>query len=408
MRLIIIPLFLFLFLSCKRKKDTVTDDSSIPSLETGPPVETQAPNTSYQPAFDGQTRAGSIITKTEYEATLITTALNSPWGIAVLPDGRMLISEKDGTMRIVSNTGNVSAEITGIPTVYSGGQGGLLGLCLDPDFTQNRMVYWVYAEKENGKTSSCIAKGRLSDDEKQIESPMRIYKALPSINSTLHYGGRILFDADGYLIASTGERSILASRPLAQDLSTALGKIIRIKTDGTPAQDNPLASSGALPEILTYGHRNPQGLAIHPVTGKLWSSEFGPRGGDEINSIEAAKDYGWPTISYGIEYGGAPVGDGITVHAGMEQPVYYWDPSVSPSGITFYKGTKIPEWENNLFICCLSGQHIIRLHINEGKVLGEERLLEDEHQRFRDIVQGTDQALYAITDAGRLYRIDSK
>jgi glucose/arabinose dehydrogenase len=271
------------------------------------------------------------------------------------------------------------------------------------------MVYWVFSENVAGGTLTAVAKGRLSDNETTIESPTVIYRAIPAANSTAHYGGRILFDSNGNLLVSTGERSNLSTRPLSQSVTAALGKIVRITKDGQPASGNPTFSgAGALPELYSIGHRNPQGIAIHPTTGDLWNSEHGPRGGDEINRVVAGANYGWPTITYGIEYGGGAIGSGIQQQAGMEQPVYYWDPVISPSGITFYKGNRVPEWENNLFIGALSGQHIARLVIKNNKVIGEERLLKDENQRFRAITQGTDNALYAITDAGILYRIDKE
>ena len=225
----------------------------------------------------------------------------------------------------------------------------------------------------------------------------------------MHYGGRILFDKSGDLFVSTGERSDLETRPQAQDLNSALGKILHITTDGKPAGGNPfLNDANARPEIYSYGHRNVQGLAFHPETGDLWENEFGPRGGDEVNLIQPGKNYGWPTITYGLEYSGKKVGKGITRQPGMEQPVYYWDPVVSPSGMTFYSSDSLPEWKNNLFIGSLSGNHIVRLVIKNNKVVGEERLLADQGQRFRAVTQGIDGALYAITDEGRLYRIGKK
>ena len=270
------------------------------------------------------------------------------------------------------------------------------------------MVYWVFSEQVAGGTLTAVAKGRLSNNETSIENPIVIYRAAPAANSNAHYGGRILFDSNGNLFVSTGERSNLNTRPLSQSVTAALGKIVRITTDGQPAPGNPtFTGAGALPELYSIGHRNPQGLAIHPATGDLWQSEHGPRGGDEINRVTAGANYGWPVITYGIEYSGQPIGAGIQQQNGLEQPVYYWDPVISPSGITFYKGNRVPEWENNLFIGALSGQHIARLVIDtNNKVVGEERLLAGENQRFRAITQGTDNALYAITDAGRLYRID--
>jgi glucose/arabinose dehydrogenase len=390
-----------LFASCS---DTIDENGGNNTL---PPVETNAANTNYQPAFPGQTRANGVKTSTPYVFEVVTSALSAPWGITSLPDGRLLITERMGTMRIVSNTGTLSNAITGIPAVNSGGQGGLLGICVDPQFTSNRMIYWVFSENVAGGNVTSVAKGRLSNSETMVENPVVIYRANPSANvGNLHYGGRILFDSTGNLFVSTGERSDLSTRPLAQSVTAAVGKILRITTSGQPAPGNPaFTQSGALPELYSMGHRNPQGIAIHPITGELWQSEHGPRGGDEINHVQAGQNYGWPTITYGIEYSGATIGDGIQQKAGMEQPVYYWDPVISPSGITFYKGNSIPEWQNNLFVASLSGMHIARLVLDNNKVIGEERLLASENQRFRDITQGLDNALYAVTDGGKLYRI---
>jgi glucose/arabinose dehydrogenase len=385
------------------------DDGDGNGNQTGPPVETLPANTDYEPAFEGQTRIDGVITTTDYESRIVTSNLEAPWGVTSLPDGRLLITEKAGNMRIVTTTGTVSGAITGIPDVNAAGQGGLLGLCVDPQFASNRMVYWAFSENVAGGTLTAVAKGRLADDEKSIENAMVIYRANPAYPSDLHYGGRVIFDRSGNLFISTGERSVLPTRPLAQSVEAALGKIIRITTDGQPAPGNPTFSdNGALPELYSIGHRNPQGIALHPETGDLWQTEHGPRGGDELNRVRAGANYGWPTITYGIEYSGATIGDGIQQKDGMEQPVYYWDPVISPSGITFYKGDRVPEWKNNLFISSLSAKHIIRLVIDDSRVVGEERLLASEGQRFRDITQGTDNALYAVTDEGRLYRIDRK
>ncbi|MHA3789148.1 PQQ-dependent sugar dehydrogenase [Flavobacterium hauense] len=385
------------------------DKSDTAPVVTGPPVETSDPNTSYEPAFDGQTRANGAMTTTAYTYNIITSGLSSPWGITGLPDGRLLVTEKGGSLRIVTQEGQISAPIGGLPAVNSEGQGGLLGLCLDPDFTSNRMVYWVFSEAVTGGNVSAVAKGRLASNEASIESATVIYRANPANASTLHYGGRILFDRDGNLLVSTGERSVLETRPLAQSITSGLGKIIRITKDGQPAAGNPgFSGTGALLELYSIGHRNPQGIALHPVTGDLWQSEHGPRGGDEINLVKSGKNYGWPVITYGIEYGGEAIGDAIQQKEGLEQPVYYWDPVVSPSGMTFYKGKRIPEWENNLFIGTLSGAHIVRLILHNNRVVGEERLLSGEGQRFRDITQTADGAMYAVTDQGRLYKIDKQ
>jgi glucose/arabinose dehydrogenase len=402
----IVASVLMTLFSCANDKDK--DIDSNPGTTTNP-VEGNAANTTYKPAFAGQTRINGVQTNTPYQGVVLATTLSSPWGIKSLPDGRLLITEKGGTMRIATTAGVLSAPITGIPAVNAAGQGGLLGLTIDPEFTSNRMVYWVFAEATTGGNNTAVAKGKLSADEKTIEGATVIYRAKPANASTLHYGGRILFDKSGFLVISTGERSVLETRPLAQSVATGLGKVIRITKDGQPATGNPtFTQAGALPELYSYGHRNPQGLALNSVTGEIWLAEHGPRGGDEINRIKPGANYGWPTITYGIEYSGEKVGAGIQQQDGLEQPVYYWDPVVSPSGMTFYTGNRVPEWQNNLFIGALSGMHIVRLAIKDNKVIGEERLLASENQRFRDVTQGNDGALYAITDGGRLYKIDKK
>lgn len=401
--LLILAAMSAMMLSCS---DDDADDNN--GNQTGPPVETEPANTSYKPAFEGQTRITGMITTTDYESRVITDDLKAPWGVTSLPDGRLLVTEKAGNMRIVTAAGTVSDAITGIPAVNSANQGGLLGLCLDPQFASNRMVYWSFSETVAGGTITAIAKGRLADDEKKIENATVIYRTTPPYASDLHYGGRVIFDRDGNLYVSTGERSVLPTRPLAQSVEASLGKIVRITTDGQPASGNPSFGAGALPELYSIGHRNPQGIAVHPETGDLWQAEHGPRGGDEVNRVRPGNNYGWPTITYGIEYNGDTIGDGIQQKDGMEQPVYYWDPVISPSGITFYKGDRVPEWKNNLFISSLSAKHIARLVIEDNRVVGEERLLASERQRFRDITQGPDNALYAVTDEGRLYRIDRK
>jgi len=399
----------FMMASCGASNADKNSQSNGPDTTTAtqlPPVETKDANTDYKPAFPGQTRIAGVKTTTAFEGKVLSDGLNKPWGITGLPDGRLLITEKGGTMRIASADGTLSAAITGLPKVNSEGQGGLLGITVDPDFTNNRMVYWTFSENTSNGNLTAVAKGKLSADEKTIENAQVIYQATPGYKGNLHYGSRILFDKGGNIIFSTGERSDLVTRPQAQDLNSSLGKVIRITTEGKAASGNPFEGrSDARPEIYSYGHRNVQGLAINPATGDLWEAEFGPRGGDEINIIKPGKNYGWPTITYGIEYSGDKIGDAIQQKEGLEQPVYYYDPVISPSGITFYSGNDIPEWSNNLFLAALSGTHIARLVIENDKVVGEERLLVDEVQRFRDITQGKDGALYAVTDQGRLYRI---
>jgi aldose sugar dehydrogenase len=408
-KLILLIFTLIPFISCK-KPESKTDDIVVvvPEPITKTSVERNPPNSRYSPSFQGQTRIKSVKTTTAIQSSAITTSLVSPWGITSLPDGRLLVTEKAGRMRIVTTTGTVGNIITGIPAVNSSGQGGLLGLCLDPQFSTNRMVCWAFTENVTGGTLTAVAKGKLSNDESNIENATVIYRSGPAGNNgNAHYGGRVIFDQTGNLVVSIGERAYNNTRELAQSVEVSLGKIVRITTSGLPAEGNPtFTQSGALPELYSFGHRNPQGIAFHPVTKELWQSEHGPRGGDEINLVKPGSNYGWPIITYGLEYSGQQVLTGIQKQDGMEQPIYYWDPVVSPSGISFYSGNRVPEWQNNLFVCSLSGMHIARLVIENNKVTGEERLLSGESQRFRDITQGQDGALYAITDAGRMYRID--
>lgn len=399
---------LFLTSSCSNKDN---DPEAAAPTQTQPAnpssVETNPPNSSYAPAFAGQTRVNAVQTSTAYSSRIITSALSSPWGIAILPDGRFLITEKAGTMRIVNANGVVSSPITGIPVVNSSGQGGLLGLCVDPAFATNRMVYWTYSERLAEGNLLAVAKARLSDTDLNMEDVTVIYRATPAYSGTNQYGSRIIFDRTGNLLISSGDRSDPGIRVQAQALNSSIGKILRITTNGQAAMGNPYSGQvNARAELYSIGHRNQHGLAIHPVTGDLWEGELGPRGGDEINLIRAGGNYGWPLLTYGIDYSGQPIGNAIQQQDGMEQPIYYWDPVISPSGMTFYRGNRVPEWENNLFVAALSGQHIARLVIANNRVTGEERLLTSENQRFRDIIQGIDNALYAITDGGRLYRID--
>lgn len=397
--------FFFLSASCDERKENAQQPPSDPL----PPVETQQPNTSYSPAFEGQTRIAGVRTTTPYAATIIASGLSNPWAVTALPDGRLVITEKEGTLRLVTTDGNVSEKISGFPEVDDRRQGGLMDVAPAPDFTSSRMLYFTFAERTPQGSLTAVGKGRLSDNETSVENFQTIYRAIPYYDNSMHFGSRIVFDKKGNIFVSTGERSDLATRPNAQKLNTAHGKVVYITTEGNPVAGNPFINTAdALPEIYSYGHRNPQGLDIHPVTGELWLSEMGPRGGDEINLIQPGKNYGWPTITYGIEYNGNTIGDGITQKEGMEQPVYYWDPVQSPSGIAFYSSNVIPEWENNLFVGGLSSRHIARLVFKEGKVVGEERLLEEEGQRIRDVADGKDGSLYAVTDEGRLYRIAKK
>lgn len=390
--------------------ETGTQDTSTPSptsLVLYPPVENNPPNApAYEPAFEGQTRAPGLRTVSPYTVEVLTDRLASPWAVTALPDGRLLITEKAGSLRIWSQDHGLSARIGGFPELDSRGQGGLLDVAPAPDFAQSRELYFTFAEQTAQGSATAVGFGRLAADERKIENFTTIYRALPYYDNSMHFGSRLTFAEDGTLFVSTGERSDLATRALAQTLDNGYGKILHITADGEPVPGGPFAGqSPAWPEIYSYGHRNVQGLALHPATGRLWISEMGPRGGDELNLIVPGGNYGWGEISYGLEYSGAAIGGGETQLEGTEQPVYYWDPVLAPSGMAFYEGDAIPEWRDNLFIGGLRAQHISRLVLDGQRVVGEERLLEDEGQRFRDVGMGRDGALYAVTDGGRLYRI---
>ncbi|RFZ84257.1 PQQ-dependent sugar dehydrogenase [Mucilaginibacter terrenus] len=376
------------------------------NAQTGAPVETSAPNSDYKPAFPGQTRAPGVKTTAAYKATIINSDLKQPWGLCVLPDGRFLVTQKGGSMIILKANGQVDKKITNLPDVVAQGQGGLLDVNIDPGFASNRMIFWDYAESGSDGYTLAIAKGKLSADESSITNIQVIYRATPAYKGTLQYGSRILFDKKGNLFVSTGERSGNDIRMKAQDLGASIGKVIHITKEGKAVAGGPFAGkAGALPEIFAYGFRNPEGMTWNPATGELWEAEFGPRGGDEINIIRAGNNYGWPVVTYGIEYSGSKVGEGIQQKEGVTQPVYYWDPSISPAGITFYTGNIIPEWKGNLFVGGLGGSHIARLIIKNNKVVGEERLLKDKGERWRALNTGKDGALYGVTDSGKLYRI---
>lgn len=388
------------------------DGTSTPSETTTegilPPVETVDPNTDFKPAWAGQTRAPGIVTETPYTASVFAKGLDSPWGIASLPDGRFAVTQKAGQMVIIGTDGSISEPVTGFPEVESSGQGGLLDVLPAEDFDVSRTLYFTLSERTSEGSLTAAGKGRLADDETTIEEFTILFRAIPVTSGRNHYGSRLDFDHEGHLLMTTGDRQSQETRMMAQELDNGLGKILRITTDGMPVSDNPFTeNAGALSEIYSYGHRNVQGLAVHPETHEIWISEMGPQGGDELNLIESGKNYGWPIISYGEEYSGSPILDGIAVMDGMEQPRYYWDPVVAPSGMVFYDHDRIPEWQNNLFITSLRGQHILRLILDGHDAVGEERLLTEEGERFRDITVSSDGALYAITDSGLVYRVGS-
>ena len=378
----------------------------------GAPVASKPANAPDQrPAFAGQTRAPEVKSNVAVQVTTVAEGLNMPWGLAFLPDGRLLISEKHlGQLRILGTDGKLSGPVQGLPAVVGADQGGLLGLAVDPKFSENGLIYWAYAEPaDNGTNNTAVARGKLTGD--RVENVQVIFRQTPSLNSTKHYGGRLVFAPDGTLFVTTGERSILEGRAQAQRLDGTLGKVVRINSDGSIPKDNPFVGKpGVRPEIWSYGHRNILSAAIDPKTGKLWEVEHGARGGDELNVIEAGKDYGWPTITYGLEYSGKPVGAGLTAKEGMEQPVYYWDPVIAPAGMAFYEADLFPAWKGSILIGGLGSKALVRLVMQDGKVVGEERLLTDLNERIRDVVVGPDGALYLATDSknGRVLKVTPK
>jgi aldose sugar dehydrogenase len=321
----------------------------------------------------------------------VATGLAHPWGLAFLPDGRMLVTERSGTLRLVSKDGKLSEPLSGVPEVVAEGQGGLLDVAIDPDFKSNSLVYLTYSEPGEGGASTAVARGKLGNSG--LENVEVIFRQEPKINGNLHFGSRLAFAPDGTLFVTLGERFQFTP---AQDLSNDLGKIVRINPDGSIPKDNPFVGrQDARPEIWSYGHRNPQGAAIHPETGKLWETEFGPRGGDEVNVPQAAANYGWPVVSWGKHYDGREIPKPPT-HPEFADAIYHWNPVISPSGITFYTGDAIPAWKGNLLIGALSEQAIVRLTLDGEKVVGEERI--PMGTRIRDVVQGPDGAVYALTD----------
>lgn len=382
----------------------------------GAPVETRPANGKGQvPAFPNQTRAPEMKAGVEYEVKTVVEGLANPWAIAFLPDGRMLVTEKAGRLRIVGADGALGEPVAGLPAPYVKGQGGLLGLALDPAFAKNGLIYWSYAESPAEKmTNTAVARGKLvvgADGQGRLEAVQVIYHQAPSLESVQHYGGRLVFAPDGKLFVTLGDRSVLPGRVQSQNLDSAIGKLVRINADGTIPKDNPyLGKAGARPEIWSIGHRNIQGAALNPATGKLWTIEHGARGGDELNIPQAGKDYGWPTITYGIEYQGGPIGAGITAKDGMEQPVYYWDPVIAPSGLAFYNAGLFPKWKGSLFIGGLASTSVTRLTLDGDKVVGEERIVTELKERIRDVVVGPDGALYLATDSadGRILKLVPK
>jgi glucose/arabinose dehydrogenase len=341
---------------------------------------------------------------------VVASGLVEPWGLAMLPDGRWLVTERPGRLRIVTAQGVVGEPITGLPEVDARGQGGLLDVLVGPSFAQDRLIYWSYAEPRQGGNATSVARGRLSPDGARVENVQVIFRALPAYEGTLHYGSSLAFAPDGKLFITLGERSDAPMRPQAQDLGSHMGKTIRINADGTVPQDNPFVGrEGALPEIWSLGHRNVQGIAI-ARDGAVWTVEHGTRGGDELNLDRAGLNYGWPGVAYGVEYRGGAIGAGVTAREGTEQPVYYWDPVIAPGGMAIYEGAMFPGWRGNLLVAGLREKHIARLVLDGNRVVGEERLLTDLGERVRDVAVATDGAVWAITDEpeGKLVRLAAR
>ena len=384
----------------------------------GEPLEKRPPNASGQePAFAGQTRAPGVKSNVDFEVTVLARGLDRPWAVEPLPGGDFLITEKPGQMRIVSAQGKVGQPIGGLLPVGSGGtsassgqgglppitargQGGLLDVALSPNFARDRTIFWSFSEEREGGSGTSVARGVLTPDRTRLEQVRIIFRALPTYDNGLHFGSRLAFGPDKMLYVTLGDRFDRPNRPKVQQLDTHLGKIVRIHPDGSAPTDNPfVGQSGAAPTIWTRGHRNLQSAAFDEK-GRLWTVEHGPRGGDELNLIEKGKNYGWPVVSYGQEYSGEPIPGAATAREGYQQPVYYWDPVIAPSGAQFYTGNAFPSWRGSMFIGGLATQRLVRLVIKDNRVVGEEHLLTERGQRIRDVRQGPDGALYVVTDEG--------
>ena len=385
-----------------------TGHQSVPRGDAdGGPLETAPPNVpEFKPAFPGQTRAKAVKTQTKFTVSEIAR-FDKPWSIAFLPDKRMLVTEKlTGKLFIVGADGK-KTQVAGLPRVDAGDQGGLLDVEVSPDYAQSQLIFFTYYEPREGGNGTALARARLEDGSAPKLADLKvIFRMEPTFKSSKHAGGRIVFATDGTLFITLGERFFPESRKHARDLASDFGKIVHVKPDGSIPTDNPFVNKpGARPEIWTLGHRNVLAAALDGQ-GRLWEVEMGPQGGDELNLIQKGKDYGWPTIGYGEDYGGGRLHE-TTQAAGLEQPVYYWDPVISPSGLTIYSGQLFPEWKGNFFIGGLSSRALVRLVLKDDRVVGEERLLHDRGERIRDVVQGPDGALYLVTDDadGKLLRV---
>lgn len=365
--------------------------------QTGAPVAQGAANADFQPAFAGQTRAPEARSGVEVDTQVIARGLDHPWAIAFLPDGRLLVTERVGRLRVVTREGRVSQPVAGLPQVDARNQGGLLDVVLSPGFASDRIIYWSYSEpRGGGENGTSVARGRLSADATRVENVQVIFRQEPAWRSTGHFGSRLVFDREGRLYVTLGERMRSEPRQLAQDLSTHIGKIVRINADGTVPADNPFVGRADVrPEIWSWGHRNVQGADLHPETGELWEVEHGPQGGDELNIARASLNYGWPAICYCEDYGGAQMVESA-VREGMEQPLYYWDPVIAPGDMTFYRGDLFP-WRGDILVAGLRAETLVRLDIDGERVVGEERFAPGVG-RIRDVAESEDGALWIVTD----------
>ena len=404
-----------LLAACSKSIDTGGPQATASGTTSAPasncsPLETRAPNGSgQQPAFAGQTRACLLAADVTFDLTVVAQGLANPWSVEPLPGGDLLVTEKPGRLRIVSASGAIGEPITGVPAVDARGQGGLLDVALSPNFASDRTIFWSYAEPREGGNGTSVARGVLSTDRRSLEQVRVILRTMPTYEGTMHYGSRLAFGPDGKLYVTMGERSVTSMRPQAQQRDSHLGKVLRIDPDGGVPADNPfVGQSGARGEIWTLGHRNIQAAAFDGQ-GRFWVIEHGTRGGDEVNLIQKGRNYGWPVVAYGVEYSGQPL-QAVTAREGFEQPVYYWDPVIAPSGAQWYTGDAFPQWRGSLFIGGLASKRLVRLTMRNDRVVGEEHLLVDRGQRIRDVRQGPDGNLYMVTDAasGQLWRMSPK
>jgi glucose/arabinose dehydrogenase len=375
--------------------------------QTAPWLQTPPNKKDAVPAFKGQTRATPLTTgKVNLKVQTIASGIPHPWAIAFLPDGAVIATQKSGKLWLVTPQGR-KTEITGAPKVADSGQGGLMDVSLGPDFTTTRIIWLTYSEPRGllGKSGTTLAKAQLSKNRRSLENVTVVFRQEPAWSGGGQFGSNIEWDAAGNIFLTLGERLTRESRQHAQNITDDLGKVVHITQQGKPAPGNPfIGRKDAAPEIWSYGHRNPQGAAINPDTGKLWTVEHGPRGGDEINVPAPGKNYGWPVITYGIDYPGGPIGKGITAQAGMEQPIYYWDPVIAPSDMIFYKGSLFP-WKGELLVGGLSGV-VVRLTVNSEKIAGEDRMLENQG-RVRDIAEAADGSIWLAIDDddGKILRV---